>query len=79
MTQFVIDASVAAKWFLPPSGEPLAVEALRLLAGYYYFVMFCRPEVHECQRNRVCQYTLSLPRSQLHPSRSDAHFKGLCQ
>jgi predicted nucleic acid-binding protein len=34
MTQFVIDASVAAKWFLPPSGEPLAVEALRLLAGY---------------------------------------------
>ena len=34
MTQFVIDASVAAKWFLPPSGEPLAEEALRLLAGY---------------------------------------------
>jgi predicted nucleic acid-binding protein len=34
MTQFVIDASVAVKWFLPPSGEPLAVEALRLLAGY---------------------------------------------
>jgi predicted nucleic acid-binding protein len=34
MTRFVIDASVAAKWFLPPSGEPLAVEALRLLAGY---------------------------------------------
>ena len=34
MTPYVIDASVAAKWFLPPSGEPLAVEALRLLAGY---------------------------------------------
>jgi predicted nucleic acid-binding protein len=34
MSQFVIDASVAAKWFLPPSGEPLSVEALRLLAGY---------------------------------------------
>jgi predicted nucleic acid-binding protein len=34
MTRFVIDASVAAKWFLPPSGEPLADEALRLLAGY---------------------------------------------
>ena len=34
MTQVVIDASVAAKWFLPPSGEPLAVEAMRLLAGY---------------------------------------------
>ena len=34
MTQFVIDASVAAKWFLPPAGEPLADEALRLLAGY---------------------------------------------
>ena len=34
MTLFVIDASVAAKWFLPRSGEPLAKEALRLLAGY---------------------------------------------
>jgi predicted nucleic acid-binding protein len=34
MTPYVIDASVAAKWFLPPSGEPLAAEALRLLAGY---------------------------------------------
>ena len=34
MTQFVIDASVAAKWFLPRSGEPLAKEAVRLLAGY---------------------------------------------
>ena len=34
MRRFVIDASVAAKWFLPPSGEPLAVEALRLLTGY---------------------------------------------
>ena len=34
MTLYVIDASVAAKWFLPPSGEPLAEEALRLLAGY---------------------------------------------
>ena len=34
MSLFVIDASVAAKWFLPPSGEPLAAEALRLLAGY---------------------------------------------
>ncbi len=34
MTRFVIDASVAAKWFLPPSGEPLAEEALRLLGGY---------------------------------------------
>jgi predicted nucleic acid-binding protein len=34
MTQFIIDASVAAKWFLPPSGEPLADEALQLLAGY---------------------------------------------
>jgi predicted nucleic acid-binding protein len=34
MTQFVIDASVATKWFLPRSGEPLAEEASRLLAGY---------------------------------------------
>ena len=34
MIRFVIDASVAAKWFLPPSGEPLAAEAMRLLGGY---------------------------------------------
>ena len=34
MTTYVIDASVAAKWFLPSAGEPLAQEALRLLRGY---------------------------------------------
>jgi predicted nucleic acid-binding protein len=34
VTVFVIDASVAAKWFLPSAGEPLAEEALRLLGGY---------------------------------------------
>jgi len=34
MRRFVIDASVAAKWFLPLSGEPLADEALQLLTGY---------------------------------------------
>jgi predicted nucleic acid-binding protein len=30
----VLDASVAAKWFLPRSGEPLADEALALLKRY---------------------------------------------
>jgi predicted nucleic acid-binding protein len=30
----VIDASVAAKWFLPAAGEPLAQEALELLRRY---------------------------------------------
>lgn len=30
MTLFVLDASVAAKWFLPPRHEPLANEALEL-------------------------------------------------
>lgn len=34
MNQLVIDASVAAKWFLPAAEEPLAVEASRLLAEY---------------------------------------------
>jgi len=34
MSLYVVDASVAAKWFLPPSGEPLADEALQLLASY---------------------------------------------
>ncbi len=31
MTQLVLDASVAAKWFLPEAGEPLAARALELL------------------------------------------------
>ena len=31
MKTWVLDASVAAKWFLPPSQEPLAEEAFRLL------------------------------------------------
>lgn len=34
MNRFVVDASVAAKWFLPARGEPLADEALALLAQY---------------------------------------------
>ena len=34
MTLLVIDASVAAKWFLPASGEPLAAEARQLLTRY---------------------------------------------
>jgi predicted nucleic acid-binding protein len=31
---FVVDASVAAKWFLPAAGETLADEALEFLRGY---------------------------------------------
>lgn len=31
MTQFVLDASVAAKWLLPGASEPLRAEALALL------------------------------------------------
>jgi predicted nucleic acid-binding protein len=32
--QFVLDASVAAKWYLPAAGEPLAEEARTLLRRY---------------------------------------------
>lgn len=31
---FVVDASVAAKWYLPATGEALSEEASRLLSGY---------------------------------------------
>ena len=34
MNLLVLDASVAAKWFLPRSGEPLVEEALALLRRY---------------------------------------------
>jgi predicted nucleic acid-binding protein len=34
VTSFVLDASVAAKWFLPPSREPYALEAERVLEHY---------------------------------------------
>ncbi len=34
MTACVLDASVAAKWFLPPAQETLTEEALRLLENY---------------------------------------------
>lgn len=34
MTAYVLDASVAAKWFLPGPEEPLASEAMQVLAGY---------------------------------------------
>ena len=34
MKTVVIDASVAAKWFLPPASEPLSSQALTLLDSY---------------------------------------------
>jgi predicted nucleic acid-binding protein len=34
MKTLILDASVAAKWFLPVAGEPLTEEALELLKGY---------------------------------------------
>jgi predicted nucleic acid-binding protein len=34
LSVLILDASVAAKWFLPRSGEPLAEEALALLRRY---------------------------------------------
>ncbi len=34
MSLVVVDASVAAKWFLPENGEPLADQALALLNKY---------------------------------------------
>ncbi len=34
MSSLVLDASVAAKWFLPSAHEPLVTEALALLRSY---------------------------------------------
>ena len=34
MTAYVLDASVAAKWFLPPAHETLVTESLQILEGY---------------------------------------------
>jgi predicted nucleic acid-binding protein len=34
VSTFVVDASVAAKWFLPAADEPLTQEALQLLKRY---------------------------------------------
>lgn len=34
MSSYVLDASVAAKWFLPQGGETLIEEALQILNGY---------------------------------------------
>lgn len=34
MQSYVLDASVAAKWFLPQSGETLVEESLEILDGY---------------------------------------------
>jgi len=34
LTAYVLDASVAAKWFLPAAGEPYSKEANRLLRRY---------------------------------------------
>lgn len=34
MKRLVVDASVAAKWLLPPSDEPHIIEAVRLIEDY---------------------------------------------
>ena len=34
MIAYILDTSVAAKWFLPPAGEPLAEESFRILSAY---------------------------------------------
>ena len=34
MTRYVLDASVALKWALPPASEPLVTESLHLLRQY---------------------------------------------
>jgi predicted nucleic acid-binding protein len=34
VTKYILDASVAAKWFLPPAQEDLASEALQLLRAF---------------------------------------------
>ncbi len=34
MTAYVLDASVAAKWVLPATNEPLSAEAVRLLRSF---------------------------------------------
>ena len=34
MSTYVLDASVAAKWFLPAAGETLVSESLQILEGY---------------------------------------------
>jgi predicted nucleic acid-binding protein len=34
VNSYVVDASVAAKWFLPPAGETLVPEALQLLDDF---------------------------------------------
>jgi hypothetical protein len=34
LSSYILDANVAAKWFLPPASEPLVQEALRLLKGF---------------------------------------------
>ncbi|HUI41981.1 MAG TPA: type II toxin-antitoxin system VapC family toxin [Terriglobia bacterium] len=55
MTRFVIDASVAAKWFLPSSGEPLAREALRLLDAYAEGrVQFAVPDLFWAECANIC-------------------------
>jgi predicted nucleic acid-binding protein len=34
LNAYVLDASVAAKWFLPAEQEPFSAESLRILEGY---------------------------------------------
>lgn len=55
MTTFVIDASVAVKWFLPPSSEQYADNAFALLKRYVAGqVRFVVPDLFWAEVGNVC-------------------------
>lgn len=55
MTTFVIDASVAAKWFLPPSREQYSENAFALLKRYVAGqVRFIVPDLFWAELGNVC-------------------------
>ncbi len=55
MTTFVIDASVAVKWFLPPSHEQYADNAFALLKRYVAGqVRFVVPDLFWAEFGNVC-------------------------
>lgn len=58
MTTFVIDASVAVKWLLPPSHEPYAENALALLKRYVAGqVRFVVPDLFWAELGNICWKT----------------------
>lgn len=69
MSDFVLDASVAAKWFLPAKEEPFSIEALGLYERYLHDeIDFIIPDIFWAEIGSIFWKAIRLGRLQKDPA-----------